>query len=50
MKGLEASDVPLVERFDLALVDLDGVTYRGHLPIDGAADAITTARSAGMRV
>lgn len=50
MTGLEVSDVPLVERFDLALVDLDGVTYRGHLPIDGAADALTGARDAGMRV
>ncbi|MCL2092418.1 MAG: HAD-IIA family hydrolase [Micrococcales bacterium] len=50
MTGLEVSDVPLVERFDLALVDLDGVTYRGHLPVDGAAEALTGARDAGMRV
>ncbi len=48
--GLEASDVPLVQRFDLALVDLDGVTYRGHLPVEGAADALTGATAAGMRV
>ena len=48
--GLEACDVPLVERFDLALVDLDGVAYRGHLPVDGAADALTGAHAAGMRV
>ncbi|MDR3069128.1 MAG: HAD-IIA family hydrolase [Cellulomonas sp.] len=47
---LEASDVPLVERFDLALVDLDGVTFRGHLPVPGAAEALTGARDAGMRV
>jgi len=48
--GLESCDVPLVERYDLALVDLDGVAYRGHLPIEGAAEALTGARAAGMRV
>ncbi|MCL2423973.1 MAG: HAD-IIA family hydrolase [Micrococcales bacterium] len=48
--GLQACDVPLVERFDLALVDLDGVTYRGHLPVEHAVDAITNARDANMHV
>ncbi|MCL2849601.1 MAG: HAD-IIA family hydrolase [Micrococcales bacterium] len=48
--GLVGSDVRLVERFDLALVDLDGVTYRGHLPVDGAVEALTAARAAQMRV
>lgn len=48
--GLEACDRPLSVAYDLALVDLDGVTYRGHLPIDGAAPALAGAREAGMRV
>lgn len=48
--GLLASDVPLAEAYDLALVDLDGVAYRGHLPIDHAAASLTAARSGGMRL
>ncbi|MHB1489648.1 putative hydrolase YutF [mine drainage metagenome] len=43
-------DVPLAERYDVALVDLDGVTYRGHEPIDGAASGIARARALGMRM
>jgi len=34
--------------FDLALVDLDGVAYRGHEPIDHAATSLVAARAAGM--
>ncbi|MBU4216172.1 MAG: HAD-IIA family hydrolase [Actinobacteria bacterium] len=48
--GLQACDRPLSVAYDLALVDLDGVAYRGHLPIDGAAPALAGARAAGMRV
>ncbi|QHT55540.1 HAD-IIA family hydrolase [Cellulomonas sp. H30R-01] len=48
--GLIGSDVPLADRFDLALVDLDGVAYRGHEPIDGAAAGLTSARARGMRL
>ncbi|MBO0607760.1 HAD-IIA family hydrolase [Myceligenerans salitolerans] len=48
MSGLVASPVPLAEAYDLALVDLDGVAYRGHLPIDHAAASLTTARAGGM--
>ncbi|WP_309135610.1 HAD-IIA family hydrolase [Cellulomonas sp.] len=48
--GLLASQEPLAERYDLALVDLDGVAYRGHEPIDGAADGLDRARGAGMRL
>ncbi|GIG20915.1 haloacid dehalogenase [Cellulomonas chitinilytica] len=48
--GLAGSTTPLADRFDLALVDLDGVAYRGHEPIDGAADGLTTARDRGMRL
>ncbi|MGY4642170.1 HAD-IIA family hydrolase [Cellulomonas sp. URHB0016] len=48
--GLEGSTTPLADRFGLALVDLDGVAYRGHEPIDGAAQGLTTARDRGMRL
>ncbi len=48
--GLGASPVPLTEQYDLALVDLDGVTYRGVLPIAGASESLVAARQAGMRL
>jgi HAD superfamily hydrolase (TIGR01450 family) len=48
--GLLASEVPLAEAYDLALVDLDGVAYRGHLPIEHAADSLAAARNRGMRL
>lgn len=48
--GLLASETPLAEAFDLALVDLDGVAYRGHLPIGYAAESLAAARSAGLRL
>lgn len=47
---LETSTTPLCEAFDLALVDLDGVAYRGPFPIDHAAASLGAARSAGMRL
>ncbi|WP_282945375.1 HAD-IIA family hydrolase [Cellulomonas endometrii] len=47
---LIGSDIPLAERYDLALVDLDGVAYRGHEPIEGASAGLAGARSAGMRL
>jgi HAD superfamily hydrolase (TIGR01450 family) len=50
ISGLRGTDVPLAAAFDLALVDLDGVAYRGHLPIEHAAEALMTARSRGMRL
>ncbi|RPF21955.1 HAD-IIA family hydrolase [Myceligenerans xiligouense] len=48
MSGLIASSAPLAEAYDLALVDLDGVAYRGHLPIEHASASLTTARAGGM--
>ncbi|ACZ30369.1 HAD-superfamily hydrolase, subfamily IIA [Xylanimonas cellulosilytica DSM 15894] len=48
--GLLGSDVPLAEAYDLALVDLDGVAYRGHLPIEHASDSLVAARSRGLRL
>lgn len=47
---LLSSDVPLAEAFDLALVDLDGVTYAGHEPIPHAAGGLAAARGAGLRL
>lgn len=47
---LIGSDTPLAERYDLALVDLDGVAYRGHEPIDGASAGLAGARAAGMHL
>lgn len=49
-RGLLGSDEALATRYDLALVDLDGVAYRGHEPIDGAAEGLAQARAAGMRL
>ncbi|WP_125776670.1 HAD-IIA family hydrolase [Antribacter gilvus] len=48
--GLLASAAPLAEAFDLALVDLDGVAYKGHLPIEHAAAGLAAARERGMRL
>src|SRR4029079_10625066 len=48
--GLIGSTTPLAERYDLALVDLDGVAYKGHEPIDHASDSLTAARGHGMRL
>ena len=50
MSGLIACDIPLADRYDLALVDLDGVAYLGHEPIAGAAEGIQGARDRGMRM
>jgi len=41
---------PLATRYDVALLDLDGVVYLGAQPIPGAADALAAARAAGMRL
>ena len=48
--GLLGSDVPLAEAHDVALVDLDGVAYRGHLPIGHASESLVAARDRGMRL
>lgn len=44
------SRTPLAGAFDLALVDLDGVAYRGPEPIDHAASSLMTARAGGMQL
>ena len=50
MTGLISCDVPLAQRYDLALVDLDGVAYLGHEPIAGASTGLAGARRLGMRM
>jgi glycerol 3-phosphatase-2 len=47
---LAASDRPLHEAYDAALLDLDGVLYLGPDPVPHAAEAVRAARGHGMRV
>lgn len=46
--GLRSSDKPLAKVYDLALVDLDGVVYKGHEPVEHAPENLVRARSGGM--
>lgn len=45
---LLSCDRPLARAYDLALVDLDGVAYKGPEPIEHAAASLAAARDAGM--
>lgn len=45
---LISSDGPLASAYDLALVDLDGVAYRGPEPIEHASESLGAARRGGM--
>lgn len=47
LKGTERS---LAETYQLALLDLDGVVYRGKNPVEYAADSIRAAEHAGMTI
>ena len=47
---MQGSATPLDHAYDAALVDLDGVTYRGPHPVPEAAPALIAARAAGMRI
>jgi glycerol 3-phosphatase-2 len=40
----------LIDSYDVALLDLDGVVYAGHRPIKNAAEALAKARAAGLRL
>jgi HAD superfamily hydrolase (TIGR01450 family) len=44
-----ASERPLHQAYDVALLDLDGVVYLGRGPVPGAADALARAAAAGQR-
>lgn len=46
---LSGCDQPLVHIYDVALLDLDGVVYRGPAAVPHAVEALAAARAAGMR-
>lgn len=48
--GLLESDVALALRYDVALLDLDGVVYLGRQAVDGVPAALADARALGMRL
>jgi HAD superfamily hydrolase (TIGR01450 family) len=48
--GLIGSAEALAERYDVALLDLDGVVYLGAQAVPGAVDALSAARQRGMRL
>lgn len=47
---LLASAEPLAAAYDVALMDLDGVCYRGAEPVDHADAAVEEARKLGLRM
>ncbi|WP_235530234.1 HAD-IIA family hydrolase [Nocardioides sp. Root151] len=47
---LKASAGPLVEIFDLAMLDLDGVVYIGPAAVPGAPEHLRRARTTGMHL
>ena len=47
---LAGSGQPLVQRYDVALLDLDGVVYVGPTAVPAAPAALAQARSEGMRL
>jgi glycerol 3-phosphatase-2 len=47
---LAGCDGPLAKAFDVALLDLDGVVYRGEQPVATASEALAQARQLGMRL
>ena len=50
MSSLLASAEPLAARYDVALLDLDGVVYVGPLAVSAAPAALAEARAVGMRM
>lgn len=47
---LRSSEEPLVERYDCAMLDLDGVVYVGPNAVPGAPEALEQVRASGMSV
>lgn len=47
---LKSTDKPIAETYRLALLDLDGVVYRGKNPVEYAAESIRQAESVGMSI
>lgn len=44
------TDAPLTARYDVALLDLDGVVYVGSSALPGAPEALRQARAEGLRL
>jgi glycerol 3-phosphatase-2 len=47
---VKGSPEPPARRYDVALLDLDGVVYLGSSPIDGVPEALAEVRRTGMRL
>lgn len=47
---LRATDRPLADIYDVALLDLDGVVYLGSQRIEGVPESLAAARERGMRL
>ena len=47
---LESSDQPLVDLYDLVMLDLDGVVYIGDAAVKGAPDHLARVRKSGVQV
>ncbi len=47
---LKASEVPLLETYDLTMFDLDGVVYVSGRAIDGVAERLQRVRDAGVHL
>jgi glycerol 3-phosphatase-2 len=47
---LAGSDTPLAQRYDVAMLDLDGVVYVGTAAVPAAPGALAEARRGGMRL
>lgn len=50
MSRLGTSSGPLRETYDVAVLDLDGVVYRGREAVPGAPEALNSAQSQGMHL
>lgn len=50
VERLTSTSAPLAEVFDVALLDLDGVVYRGNASVPHAAEALHRAAGSGMRL
>jgi glycerol-1-phosphatase len=50
MPVLQACDTPLSEAYDLAMLDLDGVVYRGPTAVPGAVDNLNQVAADGLQV
>lgn len=49
-RRLKGSERPLVEVYDCAMLDLDGVVYVGREAVAGASDVLATAGELGIRL